>query len=84
MRCASLAQIAALHTTVVGETRGAARIRDHGALDSAVAQPRMTFGGVDLYPSLAEKAAAIGYSLDGTIRSLTATSESGTPPWKHS
>jgi death on curing protein len=33
------------------------------ALESALAQLRMTFGGEDLYPTLVEKAAALGYSL---------------------
>jgi prophage maintenance system killer protein len=32
-------------------------------LESAMGQPRQTFDGVDLYPSLAGKAAALGYSL---------------------
>jgi death-on-curing protein len=32
-------------------------------LESAVAQPRAAFGGTDLYPSLAEKGAALCYSL---------------------
>ncbi len=32
-------------------------------MDSALAQPQMTFGGQDLYPGLAEKAAALGFSL---------------------
>ena len=34
-----------------------------GSLESAVAQPRMTFGGSDLYPTIADKASALGYSL---------------------
>ncbi len=34
-----------------------------GALESALAQPRMTFGGRELYPAIADKAAALGYSL---------------------
>ena len=38
-------------------------VRDAGAVESAVAQPQMTFGGEDLYPTLAEKAAALGFSL---------------------
>ena len=33
------------------------------ALESAIAQPQQTFGGEELYPSLAHKAAAIGFSL---------------------
>ena len=32
-------------------------------LESAVAQPKMTFGGRELYPSLIEKAAALGFSI---------------------
>jgi death-on-curing family protein len=33
------------------------------ALESTLAQPRMTFAGADLYPTLVEKAAALGYPL---------------------
>lgn len=32
-------------------------------LESALAQPRQTFGGEDLYPLLVEKASALGFSL---------------------
>lgn len=38
-------------------------IRDLGILESAVAQPKMTFGGEDLYPTIIEKASALGFSL---------------------
>lgn len=38
-------------------------MRDLGALESAVAQPRMTFGSEDLYPTLVEKASALGFSI---------------------
>jgi len=38
---------------------GASGIRDFGALKSAVAQPRATFGGKDLYPTITEKAASL-------------------------
>ena len=34
-----------------------------GALESAIAQPKMTVGDLDLYPSLVEKAAALCFSL---------------------
>jgi death-on-curing protein len=34
-----------------------------GLLESAITQPRMSFGGEDLYPSLLEKAAALGFSI---------------------
>lgn len=38
-------------------------VRDLGGLESAVAQPQMTFGGQDLYPCLPTKAAALAFSL---------------------
>jgi death-on-curing protein len=45
------------------QSGGLSGVRDLGGLESAVAQAQMTFGGQELYPSLAEKAAAMGYSL---------------------
>jgi len=42
---------------------GASSIRDLGALESAVAQPRATFGCQDLYPTIAEKAASLCFSI---------------------
>lgn len=42
---------------------GAGGIRDINALESALAQPRQSFGGQDLYPDLATKAAALCFSL---------------------
>ena len=38
-------------------------VRDLGALESALAQPRATFGGQDLYPDVVSKAAALCFSL---------------------
>ena len=56
-------QILTLHEMIIDETGGSHGLRDQGALDSALSQPLMTFGGQDLYPALAEKAAAMGFSL---------------------
>jgi death on curing protein len=63
MRHLSLAEVLELHRMILDQTGGSAGVRDLGALESAVAQPRMTFGGADLYPSLTEKAAALCFSL---------------------
>jgi death on curing protein len=52
-----------LHRQVVEQSGGSFGIRDLGALESAVAQPQMTFGGEDLYPTVVDKAAALGFSL---------------------
>jgi death-on-curing protein len=48
---------------VLEQSGGASGIRDLGLLDSALAQPRATFGGQDLHPTLLEKAAALCASL---------------------
>lgn len=63
MRYLSLAEVTELHRLVIEAFGGAHGIRDLGALESALAQPRMSFGGEDLYPTLVEKAAALGFSL---------------------
>jgi death on curing protein len=34
-----------------------------GGLESALAQPRMSFGGEELYPTLADKGAALAFTL---------------------
>ena len=47
----------------MAQSGGSAGLRDLGALESAVAQPRMAFQAADLYPSVEEKAAALGFSL---------------------
>jgi death-on-curing protein len=52
-----------LHTNLLRESGGLGGVRDLGGLESAVAQPQMTFGGADLYPTLVEKASALGFSL---------------------
>ncbi|MBC8086773.1 MAG: type II toxin-antitoxin system death-on-curing family toxin [Phycisphaerae bacterium] len=62
-RYLSLAEVLDLYARVVALGGGAFAIRDLGSLESAIAQPRATYDGVDLYPTLAEKAAALGYSL---------------------
>lgn len=63
MRYLTLEEILALHRLVIAQSGGSARLRDQGVLESAIAQPAMTFDQVDLYPTLAYKAAAMGYSL---------------------
>ena len=63
MRFLTVEEVLELHRRVVEQSGGARGLRDRGALESAVAQPRMAFGGEDLYPDLAAKAAALGFSL---------------------
>jgi death on curing protein len=63
MRYLTLIEVLELHRRVIERSGGAVGIRDLGLLESAIAQPRMTFGGEDLYPSLIQKASALGFSL---------------------
>jgi death-on-curing protein len=62
-RYLSLAEVLRLHDLIVSQTGGSHGLRDLGLLESALGQPQQSFGGEDLYPSLASKATALGYSL---------------------
>lgn len=63
MRYLSLSEVLEIHRLVISQAGGSAFVRDLGALESALAQPRQTFGGEDLYPGLADKACALAFSL---------------------
>jgi death-on-curing protein len=63
IRYLTLEEILELHRLALEQTGGLAGVFDLSGLDSAVAQPQMTFAGQQLYPSLAEKATALGFSL---------------------
>ena len=63
MRYLTLGEVLALHQRLLAQTGGGEGLRDLGALESAVAQPRMTFGGRELYLDIETKAAALAFSL---------------------
>jgi death-on-curing protein len=63
MRYLTLNELLQLHRRIVEQSGGSAGIRSVEALESALAQPRMTFSGQDLYPTIVEKAAALGFSV---------------------
>ena len=52
-----------LHTLITAETGGDPNIRDIALLESALESAYATFDGVELYPTLQEKGARIGFSL---------------------
>ncbi len=58
-----LEEIIDLQSHLLEQTGGMAGVRDQNGLESAIAQPAMMFGGKDLYPTIEEKASAIGFSL---------------------
>ncbi len=63
MRYLTLTETLDLHRRIIAQSGGASGILNFSALESALAQPQMTFGGNDLYPTLVEKVAALGFSL---------------------
>ena len=83
MRYLTVGEVLELYSRVINQSGGGVGIRDLGALESAVAQPRMTFNGDELYPTIVEKASALGFSLvqnhpfiDGNKRAGHAAMES--------
>lgn len=56
-------QVLFIHARLLAETGGAPGVRDLGLLESAIARPKATFDGRDLYPDLYAKAAALMVSL---------------------
>ncbi len=56
-------QVLFIHARLLAASGGEHGVRDIGLLESAVARPQATFDGVDLYPDLFLKAAALMGSL---------------------
>lgn len=63
MRYLTLGEVVELHQRLLTLTGGASGIRDLGLLESALAQPKASFGGEELHPTVIGKAAALGFSL---------------------
>ena len=63
MRYLTLPEITEIHKRLLQQSGGETGIRDVGMLESAAAQPRMTFEGEELYPSVVQQAAALAFSL---------------------
>lgn len=56
-------EVLLIHSEVIKLYGGANGIRDVNGLESAIARPYQTYDSLDLYPSVYEKAAAIGESI---------------------
>ena len=63
MRYLTLNETLELHRRIIAQSGGAPGVLNLGALESALAQPQMTFDENDLYPTIADKTAALGFSL---------------------
>lgn len=56
-------QILMLHSQLISETGGIGGIRDIALLESAINIPFQSFGDKDVYPSIQQKAARLGFGL---------------------
>ena len=63
MKILSKRQILMLHTALIAQTGGIDGVRDEGLLDSAINAPFQTFAEQDLYPTVLEMAARLGFGL---------------------
>lgn len=63
MKVLSKRQILLLHSALIAQTGGLDGVRDEGLLDSAVNAPFQTFAEQELYPTILEKAARLGFGL---------------------
>jgi death-on-curing protein len=63
MQYVTLDEVLKLYRRIIERYGGSVGVHNLGALESTLAQPHMTFGGEELYPTIVEKAAALGFSL---------------------
>lgn len=82
MKYLALEEVIELHSALISASGGSEGIRDVGLLESAVAQPQAAAFGQELYPTIAERAAALLFSLaknhafvDGNKRIAQAAAE---------
>ena len=63
MKTLSKELILKMHDQMLDQTGGIHGVRDMGLLDSAISAPYQSFGDTDLYPTVIQKAARLGYGL---------------------
>lgn len=63
MTILSKEQILMLHANLIAETGGSDGIRDENLLESAISAPFQTFDSIEIFPSIQQKAARLGYGL---------------------
>ena len=56
-------QILMLHANLIAETGGSDGIRDENLLESAISAPFQTFDSIEIFPSIQQKAARLGFGL---------------------
>lgn len=56
-------QIIKLHEQLIWETGGSQGLRDDSLLDAAIHAPFQSYDGIDMFPSIQQKAARLGFGL---------------------
>ena len=56
-------QIIKLHEYLIRETGGSQGLRDESLLDAAIHAPFQSYDGIDMFPSIQQKAARLGFGL---------------------
>lgn len=82
MRYLSIAEVLETYQRVMQQSGGLVGIRDLGGLESAIAQPYMTFDGNERYPSLAEKPRRWDFLIFKIILWRTGINALDTPQWQ--
>ena len=55
--------VLAIHSRIIERSGGMDGLRDRAGLEAAIAAPLQSFGGADLFPTIPEKVARLGYGL---------------------
>lgn len=63
MKVLSKQQVLVLQQQLIEQAGGTPGVRDEGLLESALSAPFQGFGDAEVYPSLQQKAARLGYGL---------------------
>lgn len=63
MRWLQLAELLELHRRLIEQSGGMPGLQDLGLIEPSLALPRQSLAGMDLYPGIVAKAAALGFSL---------------------
>lgn len=61
--CITLHEVLKIHSRMIELTGGSSGIRDLNRLESALMSPQQTFDQLELYPTIIEKAAILGFSI---------------------
>lgn len=62
-RFLTIERVLLIYRYLIEQSGSTADLRDRGMLEASLAQPQMTFDGVELYLALTDKLAALGFSL---------------------